>query len=141
MCRLAESIGMPVSYTLLQVDAAPDLWREQMQISLDATAKGAPVYPQVAGRPFGMMIGLQTHHAFAKRPTYRALADRLPFADLVAELRKPAVKAQILGEADLPTTPGVLFDSMHLMVQHSVAKLYDLGAPVDYEPTPDRATS
>ena len=57
MCRLAETIGMPVSYTLLQVDAAPDLWREQMQISLDATDRGAPVYPQVAGRPCGMMLG------------------------------------------------------------------------------------
>ena len=137
MCRLAETIGMPVSYTLLQVDAAPDLWREQMQISLDATMRGAPVYPQVAGRPFGMMIGLQTHHAFAKRPTYRALADRLTFADLVAELRKPSVKAQILAEADLAPTPGVLFDSMNLMVQMSVAKLYELGTPPNYEPAPD----
>jgi N-acyl-D-amino-acid deacylase len=124
---------------LLQVDAAPDLWREQMQISLDATDRGAPVYPQVAGRPFGMMLGLQTHHAFAKRPTYRALADSLPFADLVAELRKPSVKAQILGETDLPPRPGVLFDSMNVMVQLVTHKLYELGNPPDYEPTPDRA--
>lgn len=137
MCRLAETIAMPVSYTLLQVDAAPDLWREQMQISLDATTRGAPVYPQVAGRPFGMMIGLETHHAFAKRPTYRALADRLTFVELVAELRKPSVKAQILAEADLAPTPGVLFDSMNLMVQMSVAKLYELGTPPNYEPAPD----
>jgi N-acyl-D-amino-acid deacylase len=139
MCRLAETIGMPVSYTLLQVDAAPDLWREQMQISLDATHRGAPVYPQVAGRPFGMMLGLQTHHAFAKRPTYRALADSMPFADLVAELRKPSVKAQILGETDLPPRPGVLFDSMNVMVQMVTHKLYELGNPPDYEPTADRA--
>ncbi|CAB4755735.1 MAG: amidohydrolase family protein [Actinobacteria bacterium] len=139
MCRLAETIGMPVSYTLLQVDAAPDLWREQMQISLDATDRGAPVYPQVAGRPFGMMLGLQTHHAFAKRPTYRALADSLPFDELVAKLREPSVKAQILGEVDLPPRPGVLFDSMNVMVQLAVGRLYELGSPPDYEPTPDRA--
>ena len=139
MCRLAETIGMPVSYTLLQVDAAPDLWREQMQISLDATSRGAPVYPQVAGRPFGMMIGLQTHHAFTKRPTYQALAARLSFADLVAELRKPATKAQILGETDLANTPGVLFDVMNLMVQGAVARLYELGDPPTYEPGPEYA--
>jgi N-acyl-D-amino-acid deacylase len=141
MCRLAESIGMPVSYALLQVDAAPDLWREMMDESLAATAAGAPVFPQVAGRPFGMMIGLQTHHAFSKRPTFRALAARLPHADLVAALREPATRAAILAEADLPPTPGVLFDSMNLIMQHSLPKLYVMGTPPDYEPTSDRTVA
>jgi N-acyl-D-amino-acid deacylase len=141
MCRLAETIAMPVSYALLQVDAAPDLWREMMDESLAATSAGAPVYPQVAGRPFGMMIGLQTHHAFTKRPTYQSLAARLSHEELVAALREPTTKAAILGESDLAPTPGVLFDVMNLMVQHSMHKLYTLGTPPDYEPTPDRTVA
>ena len=44
----------------------------------------------------------------------------------MARLRDPEVKARILGEADLPTTPGVLYDSMNLLVQHSLHKLYVL---------------
>ena len=63
--------SMPVSYALEQVDAAPDLWRELMDESLRATDAGAPLVPQVAGRPFGMLLGFPSRHAFAKRPTYR----------------------------------------------------------------------
>src|SRR5438445_5031503 len=80
MCRLAAEIEMPVSFALVRVAAAPTLWREQLDESLRAIDRGAPVYPQVAARPFGMLIGFPSYHAFSKRPTFRALADRLPFA-------------------------------------------------------------
>jgi N-acyl-D-aspartate/D-glutamate deacylase len=139
MRRLSAEIGLPVSYALLQVDAAPNLWRELMDESLRAYDEGAQLYPQIAGRPFGMLIGFQTHHAFAKRPTYRALAAQCgSFAALAARLREPDVRARILAEADLPPAP-VLFDSMNRMVQASLHKLYALGNPPDYEPTPDRS--
>ena len=46
-----------------------------MDESLRATDAGAPLVPQVAGRPFGMLLGFPSRHAFAKRPTYRALAE------------------------------------------------------------------
>jgi N-acyl-D-aspartate/D-glutamate deacylase len=141
MCRLAEEIGMPVSFALLQVSGAPTLWRELMDESLRATDRGAPVFPQVAGRPFGMLIGWQTNHAFTKRPTYRDLAERLRFDDLVVELAKPAVRRAILAEADQPTDPAVLFDSMNRLVQGSIDRLYVLGDPPDYEPTPDRTVT
>jgi N-acyl-D-amino-acid deacylase len=141
MCRLAEEIGMPVSFALLQVSRAPTLWRELMDESLRATERGAPVFPQVAGRPFGMLIGWQTNHAFTKRPTYRALVERLGFDDLVVELAKPEVRRAILSEADLPADPGVLFDSMNRLLQGSIERLYVLGDPPDYEPTPDRTVT
>jgi N-acyl-D-aspartate/D-glutamate deacylase len=141
MCRLAEEIGMPVSFALLQVDAAPTLWRDLMDESVRAIERGAPVVPQVAARPFGMLIGFQTRHAFSKRPTYRALSDRLPMGQLAAELAKPDVRAAILSEADLPHDPGVLFDTMNLMVQRSLDRLYVLGDPPDYEPTPNRSVA
>jgi N-acyl-D-aspartate/D-glutamate deacylase len=124
---------------LLQVDAAPQLWRELMDASLDATERGAPVYPQVAGRPFGMLVGWQTHHAFKKRPTYADLASRLSFDELVARLREPAVRDAILSETDLPPSQGVLFDSMSKAIQLQLHKVYVLGDPPNYEPTREQS--
>ena len=57
MCRLSSEIGRPVTFALLQIDAAPDLWRELLDLSAAATSIGAQVFPQVAGRPFGMLLG------------------------------------------------------------------------------------
>ena len=140
MRRLSAETGRPVTYALLQVAGAPDLWREMMDESLKACDMGSQLYPQVAGRPFGMLIGLQTHHAFSKRPTFVSLA-HLPWPELVAELRKPAVKAAILGEDDLAPDPTKLFDSMNLMVQGMLGSLYVIGDPPDYEPTQDRTVA
>ena len=139
MCRLAAEIGMPVSFALLQVDAAPNLWRELMDASLAAIERGAPVYPQVAGRPFGMLVGLETHHAFKKRPTYAKLASELPFSQLVATLREPSVRRAILDEQDLPIDRSVLFDSMTMAIQAQLHKVYVLGSPPNYEPTREQS--
>jgi N-acyl-D-amino-acid deacylase len=141
MRRLSAEIGMPVSYALLQVDAAPTLWRELMDESLRAFDDGAQIYPQVAGRPFGMLIGFQTHHAFSKRPTFKALAaESSSLADLVAKLRAPATRAQILGEDDLPPEP-VLFDGLNKLLQVATNRLYVLGNPPDYEPGTERTVA
>jgi N-acyl-D-aspartate/D-glutamate deacylase len=141
MCRLAAEIQMPVTYALIQVDAAPTLWKQLMDESLRAIDRGAPVYPQVAARPFGMLIGFPGHHAFTKRPTYQALAAHLSGAELAAELAKPEVRAAILAEPDLPPDPGVLFDTMNLAVQGSLDRLFVMGDPPNYEPTPDQTVA
>ena len=140
MRRLSAHFDVPVSFALLQVEAAPDLWREMMDESLRAVDEGARVYPQVAGRPFGMLIGLQTNHAFAKRPTFVSLA-HLPFEEMVAELRRPPVRAAILAEDDLAPDPTVLFDRMPALVASMIHKLYVIGDPPDYEPTGDRTVA
>jgi N-acyl-D-amino-acid deacylase len=141
MRRLAGETGVPVSFSLVQIDAAPTLWRELMDESLGALDAGAPLYPQVAARPFGMLIGFPNYHAFSKRPTYRALADRLAPGELAEQLAKPAVRDAILSEDDLPPDPSVLFDGMSTFVQMSLDRLYVLGDPLDYEPTPDRTVA
>src|SRR5215472_5914726 len=90
MRRLSAETGRPVTFALLQVDAAPQLWRELLELSADAVREGAQIYPQVAGRPFGMLIGHQTTvHPFAACPTYAALL-ALPFAERLARMRSAA---------------------------------------------------
>ena len=141
MRRLAAEIDRPVSFALIQVDPAPELWRDIMAESLAAHEAGSPIYPQIAARPFGMLLGFPGHHAFSKRPTYMALAARLSPAELAVELQKPTVKAAILGEADVDPDPTVLFDGMNQLAQGMVNRTYPLGSPVDYEPTPDRTVA
>lgn len=50
MRRLSSAIGRPVSFALLQIDSAPDLWREILELS---SAPDARLFPQVAGRRIG----------------------------------------------------------------------------------------
>ncbi len=112
----------------------PKLWREQFDLSAEAHAAGSRLYPQIAARPFGMMIGFQGHHGFSHRPTYRRLKAECSREELAQRLADP-VKAAILSEDDLPVDPTLLFDGMFALVQYSLGRLYALGDPPDYEPT------
>ncbi len=133
MRRLSARIGRPVTFALIQVDSAPELWRELMDASLAATEEGADLWPQVAGRATGMLTG---HHAtyclFDAFPAYQELCARgLSDEELLAELQRPEVRAAILGwEPDEATARGL-------------AGAYDrtflLGDPPDYEPSADRS--
>ena len=141
MRRLGGEIDRPLSFALIQVDADPNLWREQLDLSAAAHAAGSRLYPQIAARPFGMMIGFQGHHGFTHRPTYRRLKAECSREELAQRLADPAVKAAILSEHDLPVDTTQLFDGMFALVQHSLGRLYALGDPPDYEPTPDRTVT
>ncbi len=140
MERLAAETGMPVSFTLLQVDSAPQLWRELMELSADAFEKGTPLYPQIAARPFGMLTGFAGNHAFTHRPSYRALAHLSP-EERALELAKPAVRAAILAETDLPVDTNKHFDGLKNMYQGMADRIYAIGDPPDYEPTRERTVS
>jgi N-acyl-D-amino-acid deacylase len=136
MKRLAAETGIPVSFALLQVDAAPSLWREIMDESLDAFNQGARVIPQVAARPFGILIGFGTNHPFAKRPTYLRLAAALPPEELAHALTDPDNRAAILAEED-----GAGARGLGSMVPHALDRVYVLGEPPDYEPTTERSVA
>ncbi|MGE2714472.1 N-acyl-D-amino-acid deacylase family protein [Mycolicibacterium litorale] len=141
MRRLGAEIERPLSFALIQVDADPNLWREQLETSADAHADGAMLYPQIAARPFGMLLGFPGHHAFTHRPTYRRLKAQLPREELAQRLADPAVKAAILAEPDLPVDTTKQFDGMFALVQYSLHRIYALGDPPDYEPTPDKTVA
>jgi N-acyl-D-aspartate/D-glutamate deacylase len=135
MRRLSAEIGRPVSFAMLQVDAEPTLWRDLLDEAQKAVEEGADVHPQVAGRPFGMLIGHQTeYHPFADRPTYQELK-ALPFDDMIAKLREPETRAQILSEV-------VEYDDpMAAYVNASFHKLFPLGPDCNYEPSPDQSVT
>jgi N-acyl-D-aspartate/D-glutamate deacylase len=138
MRRLSTELDLPVSFALLELRSDPGLWREIMDESIRANGEGARLVPQIAIRPFGMLVGFGSNHHFAKRPTFKALADRLSFDELIVELKKPEVRAAILAEEDLPADPTQMFDSLPGSFQQMPTMLYFLGDVPDYEPTPDQ---
>ncbi len=137
MRRLALEIDQPVTFAMLQVGPAPELWRDLLAAASAASAEGARLHPQVAGRPFGVLIGWETCHPFLLRPTFRALAD-LPIEERIVELRKPDVRAAILSEPD-GENHGTLHEGLSLLSATMLDRIYVLGDPPDYEPTADRS--
>jgi len=134
MCRLSAAMGRPVSFGLVQVDVAPDLYRELLEKSQQANSQGAQVYPQVANRPTGVLLGLQTNNAFVGRPSYDALS-HLPLPERVAQLRRPDVKAQILSEK-------VNYDNQFAEYMGTqLQRIYVLGNPPNYEPGPEQSVA
>ena len=134
MRRLSAAIDRPVSFALLQVDAAPDLWRQQLAESLEACAEGAQLYPQVAGRPTGLLTG---HHAtllpLRRHPRLpRAAGPELSPAELGEALADPEVRRAIVSWT--PSSPAAA-EAM----ERAYGRTFVLGDPPDYEPGPERS--
>lgn len=141
MRRLGEEIDCALSFALIQVDADPNLWRDQLDLSAAAHQAGSRLFPQVAARPFGMLLGFPGHHAFTHRPTYRRLQAECTREELAERLADPKVRAAILAEEDLPIDPNKLFDGMFMLAQNVANRLYHIGEPPDYEPTDERTVA
>jgi N-acyl-D-amino-acid deacylase len=132
--RVSRSSGRPATFTLFQVDAWSNKWRDVIAQVKAGNAAGARVFPQVGSRPTGIVMSLRTYHTFMRRPTYLALK-HLPHEQLLAELRKPEVKAAILGEAPVPhERPGTMENAVgHL--EPNFEQTYALDGTSTYEPT------
>jgi N-acyl-D-aspartate/D-glutamate deacylase len=93
----AETSGRPLSVLLLQVNNAPELWRETRRQIHDARASGMNVTGQVGSRPIGLMWGLETTaHPFSSHPAWTAMhaltpAQRLERLQRDANLRRTLI--------------------------------------------------
>lgn len=97
---IVKDAGGKGTFTLLQNDAVPDLWRKVVAHLEAANAGGADITAQAIARPIGVLMGLDASmHTFRYRPTYKAIS-HLPLKDKVAKMRDPEVKRAILAEAD-----------------------------------------
>jgi N-acyl-D-amino-acid deacylase len=101
--RLAAETGVNTTFILQQMHTDPDRWRGEMAQAATWRAAGAPVFPLIAGRPFGVLYGWDVRHPFTARPTYRALA-HLPLGERLVLLRHQKVRDAILSETDEPTS-------------------------------------
>ncbi len=134
MAEISRRNQVPVTYQVLQADFAPDLWRSWIDEGLTANRSGAWLVPQVAGKPASILVGFESSfHPFVRHAAYRPLAD-LPHAERVAALATAEVRDAILAEDVQPGGPmAMLLASTH--------KVFPLGDPVDYEPSPDQSVA
>ena len=141
LSRIALRTKLAVTFAMLQNERNPDSWRIALAKVDETNAAGANMRPQIAARPFGMMIGWANNNPFTKRPTLISLVSRFSGEQLFAELRKPAVRATILSEADLAADPSIQFDGLASFLQTVLDKVYAMGDPPNYEPSPENTVA
>jgi len=128
LSRLTRMSGRPASFSMAQSNETPDSWRNVMRHLAEANANGPPIRAQVYPRPIGVVLGFDLSiNPFSLCPSYQTLA-KLPFAERIAALRDPSVRARLLmedpGEAIIPLARlGRRYDFM-----------WPLGDPPNYEP-------
>lgn len=128
---LAEQSGRPVTLTLLQSDARPDGWRALLDRIEEANAAGLRITGQVRSRPTSVLLGFElTPNPFIGRPSYKKIA-HLPFAERLRHLRDPAFRTALLAEP-------FEGDSGAQRLQRW-DRMFPLGDPPNYEPTPDQS--
>jgi N-acyl-D-aspartate/D-glutamate deacylase len=132
MRTIARETGRPVTFNCLQDDLRPEHWRRLVELADEATADGARIVPQVAGRPASVLFGWDsTAHPFVFHRTWRTLAD-LSRADRQARLRDPEVREAMVTER-------VEVSGLAAFITSAWHKLFPLGDPPEYEPGPERS--
>lgn len=139
MDRIIDDMHCPVTYACVQNDDDPNQWKRLVDY---AANRSSGMYPQVAIRPPGMLMCLEGSHPFVARPSYLAIA-HLPVKERAREMQKPEVRAKILAEATGKSSRllRLLFIEGKEM-RSSISdynRIFWLGSPPDYEPTPERS--
>ncbi len=135
--EVARASGRKCTFTLVQNGDRPEQWRNCLKIVEEANAAGLSIRPQVASRPIGLVTSLRSYHMFQRRETYLKLA-ALPFAERLAQMRKPEVKAAILKDRDVPPEqPGVMANVYgHGLLATGASAMFPIEMPINYEPVP-----
>jgi N-acyl-D-aspartate/D-glutamate deacylase len=128
----ARIAGRPLSVLLIQVDRAPELWRETLAQIHAARAEGLSVTGQVGCRPIGVIMGLETSaHPFLTHPEWLAMSDLTP-EQRYQRLRRDGELRRILvhGHPQNDHTRAMDF---------ALTRSFVLDERLDYEPEPQRS--
>ena len=133
MTKFGQESGRPVWFLL--TDRPTDLvrWKRLMAGVHKAREAGAMVTAQIAGRPVGVMLGIDTAlHPFSIRPSWRALL-KLPVAERMKRMQDPAFRARVLSE----TPSEELLSRLSQFRQHITRRwnrMFPMQDPPNYEP-------
>jgi N-acyl-D-aspartate/D-glutamate deacylase len=129
----AEETKLPV--TLVATSAGAYQGNKMYNIAEEARAHGMDIRPQIAGRPTGVLHGLQSNfHIFMGHPTYRADIHPLPHEEKLAMMARPEIRAALLSEESRikATMMGVKLDDL-------LWQVFPLGEKPDYEPNREQS--
>jgi N-acyl-D-amino-acid deacylase len=126
--QFAAETGRPV--TLVATSAAAYEGNKMFKLAEAARLQGIEVRPQIAGRPTGVLHGLQSNfHIFVRHPTFATELARLPLPEMVARLRDPSIRSRILGEqSSIGRTVG------GASLADLLWQIFPLGEAPNYEP-------
>lgn len=128
----SASTGAKGTFTLLDINTTPNLWREQLDRIEAAQADGLDIRGQVLSRPVGIMMGHPASMSpFYDRPSFKAL-NSLPWDEKIAALHNPETKAKILRESN--ENPHIFVK----LVSNNYKNMYVLDDPIEYLPGPER---
>ena len=135
MRELGRLTGNPVTFACLQNDFDSTQWRRMLDACEADAREGGTIVPQVAQRPAGLLVGLEsTVHPFLFYPGFARVAG-LPLALRVAKMKTEEVRAAILDNppdvAKMPPVARTFVEGFH--------KIFVLGDPPDYEPGPEKS--
>jgi N-acyl-D-aspartate/D-glutamate deacylase len=110
MIPLGRDSGRPISLSMIQNLAYPDVWRDMLEYAERANAQGARIVPQVAVRSVGVLLGFGI--ALSPLSLYPAAFDLVgkPLDEQRAALRDPSMRAKLI--ASIPETTGDILGGM-----------------------------
>ncbi|GAB5459054.1 MAG: amidohydrolase family protein [Henriciella sp.] len=138
MGDFSRESGRKVTFTQLQIAEAPERWKLAFEATDLENKNGAQLYPQVSGRGVGMLTSFRTYHMFMRRETFLKLAD-LPQHELIAELKKPEVRAKILADKNIPHPDAGSMKNIYGHYERNLHQIFELRHFADYEPEADRS--
>jgi N-acyl-D-aspartate/D-glutamate deacylase len=102
-------------------------------------AEGLPIRGQVAPRPIGLVVGLQSsYHPFLLFPAWREVAGR-PLAEQVQALHDPSFRERLLAEVPGDDGSGGRRSGRRRPIDFSM--LFVMGEAPDYEPPPESSVA
>lgn len=128
MRRVAESTGVPMTFSLVQAGQAPDRWRTVLKLAEDANNDGVTMMPQVFPRPIGFIIGMYQHfNFFSFCPSYEEIK-HLPIEERLVRMRDPELRKRITSEF-----PTITLDPFSKLMT-DLSCLYPMAEHPTYEP-------
>ena len=125
----AQVADRPLSVLLLQVNNAPELWRETRAQIHEARKAGVHVNGQVGCRPIGVMMGLETTiHPFSSHPAWTAMNDLTPAQRIDRLQRNADLRRSLVEERPADEYTKRIADALH--------RIYVVDDTYDYEPHP-----
>jgi N-acyl-D-aspartate/D-glutamate deacylase len=101
--NLAVESGVPQTWGMFSVRAAPELWRPYFDLLDETAAAGGRMYAQVHSRALNVLLSFEAHTPFDKWDVWKDVR-ALPLEEQKVRLRDPVLKAKLVEVASRPYT-------------------------------------